>query len=267
MEIDIAVRALLGAQAAADTPVLDYYFQRIAPANRSHRAADHAQRIQALAAGGRHQVMVEAQPLADQPGDAVVRISAGPHACIATGAAVQVQQQQTLRFHQTLREKAVERNALGYRQALAIHLHAVLFHGLKLPPHGGKLAHHAIEVFGTDANQFHMIERRARRRADVAGKQSGFAKIIAARKIGEHHISARMRLRHLHETYADKIETVGGVALPANHLARRATHKFHALAQAADELACQLREDWNGPEVAVKSTPAVGFVQLGAESL
>ena len=66
MHVDIAVRAVLGAQAAADAPVLDDHFQRIAPPDGAHRAAHHAQRIAALAAGGRHQILVEAQAFADQ---------------------------------------------------------------------------------------------------------------------------------------------------------------------------------------------------------
>src|SRR5580692_5062376 len=42
MHIDISIRTVVGALAAADTPVLNNHFERIAPANRSHRTADHA---------------------------------------------------------------------------------------------------------------------------------------------------------------------------------------------------------------------------------
>src|SRR5260221_14446346 len=52
MEIDVAVGAIARTEAAADAPVLDDHFEGIAAANRSDGAADHPQRIAALAAGG-----------------------------------------------------------------------------------------------------------------------------------------------------------------------------------------------------------------------
>jgi len=52
MQIDVAVRAVAGAKAAADAPVFNDDFERIAAANGAHRAADHAERVPALAATG-----------------------------------------------------------------------------------------------------------------------------------------------------------------------------------------------------------------------
>ena len=54
MQVDIAVRTIAGAKAATDTPVFNDDLQRVPPPDRAHRAADHAQRISALAAGGGH---------------------------------------------------------------------------------------------------------------------------------------------------------------------------------------------------------------------
>src|ERR1019366_2353093 len=51
MDRDVAVRTIIGAQAAADTPVFDNDFERLPPPDGAYWAADHAQRVAALAAG------------------------------------------------------------------------------------------------------------------------------------------------------------------------------------------------------------------------
>src|SRR5260370_24319536 len=61
MQIYIAVGTILRAQAAADAPIFDNDFQRIAPSNRTDGAADHAERVAALAAPRGHEILVEAQ--------------------------------------------------------------------------------------------------------------------------------------------------------------------------------------------------------------
>src|SRR3954471_16034005 len=68
VQVEVSVRAVAGAQAAPDAPVLDDDLHRVAAADRADRAPDHAQRIAAGPAGGRHQVLVEAQPFADEAG-------------------------------------------------------------------------------------------------------------------------------------------------------------------------------------------------------
>ena len=59
MKVDVAVGAILGTEAAADAPILDYNLKRIAAANRAHRAAHHAERIFALAARRRYKIIFE----------------------------------------------------------------------------------------------------------------------------------------------------------------------------------------------------------------
>src|SRR2546421_12035987 len=86
MQIDVAVRTILGAEAAADAPILDDDFERIAPANRADRAADHAKRVAALAATRSDKILVEAQAIADEPRDAVVCVGAGIDAGITARA-------------------------------------------------------------------------------------------------------------------------------------------------------------------------------------
>src|SRR5207253_2893765 len=105
--VDVAVWTVLGTEAAADAPVLDNDFERIAASDGADRAAHHAQRIAAVPARCGHQVLVETLPFAHQPRYAVVSIRAGPHARIAARAPLQVHDQQALSLHQSLRQEIV----------------------------------------------------------------------------------------------------------------------------------------------------------------
>src|ERR1700748_996019 len=79
MHVDIPVRAIFSAEAAADAPIFDNHFQRIPAADRSHRATDHAERVEALPAGSCHKVMVETKSFAHEPRHSVMRICAGDY--------------------------------------------------------------------------------------------------------------------------------------------------------------------------------------------
>src|SRR5580692_8867356 len=114
VHVDIAVRAIFSAETAADAPIFDNYFQRIPAANRSHGAADHAKRIEALAAGSGNQVVVKTQSFAHETRHSVMSVGASEYAGVTTRAAIQIQQQQALRFHQTLCEKTLERRAADH---------------------------------------------------------------------------------------------------------------------------------------------------------
>src|SRR5580698_6652361 len=105
MHVDIAVWTIFRAQAAADAPIFNNHFQRIPAADRSHRATDHAKRIEALAAGSGDQVVIETKSLAHEARHSVMSVGASEYAGVTTRAAVQIQQQQALGFHQTLCEK------------------------------------------------------------------------------------------------------------------------------------------------------------------
>src|ERR1700682_3097005 len=83
VQIDVAVRTILRAEATADAPIFDDDFERISPSNRADWAADHAERVAALAAARGDKILVEAQAIADETSDAVVCIGAGIDACIA----------------------------------------------------------------------------------------------------------------------------------------------------------------------------------------
>ena len=131
MHIDISIGTVAGAQAATDAPVLNCDFETIPSADRSDRAPHHAQGVFALPARGSHQVVVQPQAIADQTADAVVRIRASPHALVASRTSVEIQHQQTLRFHQSLGQERVHGHILNLLKALAIFRDAVAGHGLK----------------------------------------------------------------------------------------------------------------------------------------
>src|SRR5712664_1002610 len=83
MQIDVAVGTILGAEAAADAPIFDDNFERISPSNRTDGAADHAERVAALAATRGDEILIEAQAIANETRDSVVSVGASVDACIA----------------------------------------------------------------------------------------------------------------------------------------------------------------------------------------
>ena len=91
LHVDVAVRAIIGTEAAADAPVLNGDFQAVAATNRANRASDHAQGIFTLPAGGSHEVVIETQTVSDQATDPIMGVCAGTNTLIATGAFVQIQ--------------------------------------------------------------------------------------------------------------------------------------------------------------------------------
>src|SRR5215813_9006242 len=120
MKVDIAVRTISRAKSATDAPVFDNHFQRIAAANRTDRAANHAERIAALAAARRNKVVIEAQSVAYQSRNAVMSVRAGIYASVAPRAVFEVEHQQTLCLHQSLRKKLIDRHTLHHFKSLLI---------------------------------------------------------------------------------------------------------------------------------------------------
>ena len=64
MQVDVAVRTVVGAEAASNAPILDDYFEGVPAADGADGASDHAQRIAALPATRRYQILVEPQSIA-----------------------------------------------------------------------------------------------------------------------------------------------------------------------------------------------------------
>ena len=123
--VDIAIRAILGAQAAADAPVLDDDLARLVAADRAHRAADHAIGVEARAARAGHQELVEPQALADQPGHPLMRVGAGLGALVAARALHQVEDEQALGVHQPLIQEGLERLFVRFPDVALVFLQAL----------------------------------------------------------------------------------------------------------------------------------------------
>src|SRR5690348_6083302 len=154
MQIDIAIGTIARAEAAADAPILDDDFERIAAANRTNRAAHHAEGISALAATRGYKIAVKAQAVPHKPSDAIVRIGAGVHAGVAACAILQIENEQALRFHQALGKKLIDGNAVNHLQALLIGGAALGGVGFKAGPHAGEARNHVAKIVAGDADQF-----------------------------------------------------------------------------------------------------------------
>jgi len=111
MQINIPYGQFLRAKAAADAPVFNNDFKRIAPPDRSDRAATMQSGSRHWPARCRHQEILEPETFAHQPSHAVVRIGARRHTGIAPRAFVEVQNQQALRLHQSCERKSSRENA------------------------------------------------------------------------------------------------------------------------------------------------------------
>src|SRR5271156_1753263 len=266
VHVDVAVRAILRAQPAADAPILDNHFQRIAPPNGTDRTPHHAQRVQTLATGGRAQVVIEAQSLAHQARATIVRVGASFHASVAARAGIQIEQQQTLRFHQALLQEALQRRAVDHHQCFVIHLHAFLAHLCELLADAGELPRHAGEIFRADAHHLHMVQGRAGGAAHRILQQRRFAEIFAARKIGQHHLATGVRLRNFYEADAHQVKAVRRFTLAANHLAGGEAQQLDAFSQARDEFIRQFREYRNRAQMGVQGALPVRLIQPRAES-
>src|SRR5262249_15031193 len=116
MHVDVAVGALLGAPPAADAPVFDDDLQRVLPPDRAYGADDHASGLAPGAEGRGPEILVVAQAVPDQPGDAVVSVGTRAHAGVAPRASLEIDQQEILGLHQALAQEFVERYALEPRR-------------------------------------------------------------------------------------------------------------------------------------------------------
>src|SRR5229473_423033 len=266
VQIDVAVRTVLRAEAAADAPILDDDFQRIAPSNRTDRTADHAEWIAALPATRGDEILIETQTIADEPGDAVVRVGAGVDASIAARAILQIQNQQALRFHQSLREKLVDGDVVNHLQALLIGGVAFCGNGFEACSHAGETRDHIAEIVTGDADKFDVVESGASSGSNATAKQADFAEVIAARKIGEHQFPAGIILRDFHKSDAHQIETVRRHSLLNDDLSWGEALKLDALFQMLDEFRRKVREHGHTAKVIFERTAAIGLVELRAES-
>src|SRR5882757_1149041 len=183
MEIDVAVGAVASAEAAADAPILDDYFEGIAAADGADGTADHAKRIAALSAGGGNEIVFEPQAVAHQARHTVVRVGAGVHTSVATGAVFQIEYQQALRFHQALREELVEGDPLHHLQAVLIGGAAFRGNLLQTSSDVRKALNHLAEIVAGYFHDFDVIEGRAGCRARAAAEEADFAEVVTSGEI------------------------------------------------------------------------------------
>ncbi len=81
-----------------------------------------------------------------------------------------------------------------------------------------------------------MVERRAGGGSPAAPEKPDLAKIIPARQIREDQLTARIPFGNFYKSQAHQIETIGGLPLLANHLARREAQQFDAFAKVIDKI-------------------------------
>src|SRR6267142_1799048 len=265
MQVDVAVGTIPRTEAAADAPILDDDFERIAPSNRADGAADHAERIAALPATGGDKILIEAQAIADEASDSVVRISASIHTGVAARAILQVQNQQALRLHQSLREKLIDGDVVNHLHALLICGEAFGGDGFQAFADARETFHHLAEIVARDANQLHVVECGAGGCAQTAAQQTYLAEVIAARKVGEYHLSAGIIFGDFYKADAHEIETVRRFALKRDRLAGSESLQFHAFLQVLDEIRRKIGEHWDPAKMIFESAAAVGLVELRAE--
>src|SRR5712671_6425345 len=266
MQVDIAVRTIACTKAATDAPVFNKDFQRIAATNGPHRAAHHAERIAALPARGRDEVLIEAEAVADQPGHAVMSVGASIHTGVAAGALLQVEHQQALRFHQSLREELID----GH---VELRLHALLVLGAAFSgnffetlTHAREKFDHLAEIVARDAQDFDMVERNTCCRAQPSSEQANFAEKIAAREIREDELPSRMIFGNFHETESDDIEVIRGITLAGNDLAGRVTLEHDVFFQIFYEFGREVGEHRHAAKMVFKCAAAVIQIDLRAES-
>jgi hypothetical protein len=103
--------------------------------------------------------MIEAQAIANEPGNSVVRIGASFHTLIAACAAIQIENQKALRIHQTLAQKVVDRDILQVMQSTAVLFDALVRNGFQTYTHPWETCEHLAEIVAPNAHELHVVER------------------------------------------------------------------------------------------------------------
>ena len=267
VQVDISVGTVVGAEAAANTPILDDDFERVATADGANGASDHAKRIAALATGSGDEVLIEAQAFANEASDAIMRVGAGAHALITASTAFEIEDEQALCFHQTLGEELVDGQRVNLHGAVTVGGDAFVGNRFERLTHVGEPLEHERKVFGADAHDFDVIERGAGRGARASGEKCDLAEVAATREVGEDEFAAGTLFGNFHEPDANEVEAVGGVTLAADDLPGRVANEFDAIAQVIDEVFGERREDRDAAEMRVEGAGPIVAFELSAERL
>ena len=102
MHVNVSVRAKLRAFAAADAPILDDDLEVFFPPDGTDRALRHTEWIPARAASGGDEILIITQAITEQTRNPIVRLCASLHAGIATRAISEIDQEEVLRFKESL---------------------------------------------------------------------------------------------------------------------------------------------------------------------
>jgi hypothetical protein len=187
IKVDATEGAVDGAKAETDEAVLvDLDGQRAvigAPMDGVDRAFLQAERVVAGPAGPGHEEPVEPFPLKDQHDDPVMKIGAGLDAILATGASVEVENEQVLSLVESLPDVFREPVVAAPERA------DVLAHqGQRVPLHDledlGDILEHGEEGDPRDVDEFDMVAGPASRgpfslRRNAAGE-------VVSRELGSH---------------------------------------------------------------------------------
>ncbi len=177
----------------------------------------------------------------------------------------EVEHEQALRFHQSLRKELINRDALDHFHALLVGEAAFFRDELEATAHCGEALHHVAEIVAGDAHHFHVVEGGAIRRADSTAEQTDFAEIIASREISKDEFAAWIILRNFHETNAHQIKTVRAIALSRDDLSRRKTLQLDGFFQVLDKVRREVREHRHATQVIFERASSIGFVNLRLE--
>ncbi len=267
MHVDVPEGTQVGAFLAADAPAFDLDFEGILPPDAADRALGHAKRIVAGAAGRGDEEAVVAQAVAQQPGDAVVRLGAGVDAGVAARAFVQINEQKVLRFKESLVEELVHvqtaRALLGGVRAQA----GVRDH-FQLHPHGRIALQDAVKKVALDAHQVGLVKRTAGRHALAVGlDEADLAEVIAPAHVGAHDLAARQRLADFHHAAADEVKRVRRLAFIDDRLAGRIGHELDLALQLFEKRVVEQAKHGHAPQMVAQAPLAVAVVHHFAERL
>ena len=264
-----AVRAIRRAQAAADAVVFDDDLLMPATMDGVHRAAGHAVRRLAGAAGRRYDEISKTRPVAEQPGDrhavrfAAVLLHAAPGAFVAPRAEIHVEHEDAPGLVESLLDVLMQEGieVAGTPQSGQ--------GGLDDPlPQRGEVADHCEEVGAIQARQFHVFQSRAGGGAEAGWDRPGqigrraierrfegsihlvhtFTRVVRRdRQQGDlpedgtgrttDHVRLTAEPPHPDADATDpqQIETVRDITLPKDGLARADTQEGESRAEEFDE--------------------------------
>ena len=183
---------------------------------------------------------------------------AGAHASIAARAILEIDQQEILRFEQSLIQKIVEMQS-GRNCLLLVRGEARASHGLDLLANGGESFQHHIEIGRRNFNNIDRVERGAGRGAFDRAEQTDFPEVITAAQISSDHLATGKRVGNTDHSGANQVKRVRVVALLADNLVLIVGDQLDVLPQMFNEIIIERREKRYGTEMIVERTLTIFF--------